>query len=408
MHVDRRLLEERITRELHERVLGLVVTDARDLTATAGPTPSEQSPIAVGDAWGPPWATTWFTFTGDVPAAWAGKRVEAIIDLGFRGDAAGFQCEGLVVDEQGRPVQGIHPRRTHLGVDAVPGPCTIRLEAASNPSFPQFLSSPLGSPATSHDRPIYRLRRCDLALIDGEAEGLVHDIDVLADLMRALPERDPRRARLLDQISTALNALPDVAAARRTVRSAVTSTGAARRHHVIATGHAHIDTAWLWPTAETVRKCTRTFASAVRLMDEYPEYRFACSQAQQYAWIAERHPDLFERITSKVAAGQWVPVGGMWVEPDMNLPSGESLVRQIVFGQRYFECTNSCRNFVEPVAIITVDEPVDPGYPTLVLISTKGELSREAFTGIVRTLTHPVRRPYPGVGPGPSFRRPAR
>src|SRR5690606_38055443 len=159
----------------------------------------------------------------------------------------------------------------------------------------------------------------------------------LADLMRALPERDPRRARLLDQISTALNALPDVAAARRTVRSAVTSTGAARRHHVIATGHAHIDTAWLWPTAETVRKCTRTFASAVRLMDEYPEYRFACSQAQQYAWIAERHPDLFERITSKVAAGQWVPVGGMWVEPDMNLPSGESLVRQIVFGQRYFE-----------------------------------------------------------------------
>src|SRR5690606_15788308 len=93
------------------------------------------------------------------------------------------------------------------------------------------------------------------------------------------------------------------------------------------------------PTAETVRKCTRTFASAVRLMDEYPEYRFACSQAQQYAWIAERHPDLFERITSKVAAGQWVPVGGMWVEPDMNLPSGESLVRQIVFGQRYFEQT---------------------------------------------------------------------
>src|SRR5690606_25249642 len=158
VHVDRRLLEERIARELHERVLGLVVTDARDLTSTAGPTPSEQSPIAGGDAWGPPWATTWFTFTGDVPAARAGKRVAAITDLGFRGDAAGFPGDGLVVDEQGRPVQGTHPRRTHLGVDAVPGPCTIRLEAASNPSFPQFLPSPLGSPATSHDRPIYRLR----------------------------------------------------------------------------------------------------------------------------------------------------------------------------------------------------------------------------------------------------------
>ena len=113
--------------------------------------------------------------------------------------------------------------------------------------------------------------------------------------------------------------------------------GAAGTHRVIATGHAHIDTAWLWPIRETVRKCTRTFASAVRLMDEYSEYRFACSQAQQYAWIEELHPDLFERITVKVRGGQWLPVGGMWVEADMNLPSGESLARQIVHGQRYFE-----------------------------------------------------------------------
>ena len=106
---------------------------------------------------------------------------------------------------------------------------------------------------------------------------------------------------------------------------------------MIATGHAHIDTAWLWPLQETVRKCTRTFASAVALMDADPGFRFSCSQAQQYAWIAEREPELFARIADKVAAGQWVPVGGMWVEPDMNLPSGESIVRQIVHGQRFFE-----------------------------------------------------------------------
>ena len=106
---------------------------------------------------------------------------------------------------------------------------------------------------------------------------------------------------------------------------------------MIATGHAHIDTAWLWPIRETIRKCTRTFASAVQLMDDYPEYRFSCSQAQQYAWIEERHPELFERISAKVRGGQWIPVGGMWVEADMNLPSGESLVRQIVHGQRWFE-----------------------------------------------------------------------
>ena len=105
----------------------------------------------------------------------------------------------------------------------------------------------------------------------------------------------------------------------------------------MAIGHAHIDTAWLWPIRETRRKCIRTFASAVALMDDYPEYRFACSSAQHYSWIEELQPELFERITERVERGQWVPVGGMWVEADMNLPSGESLVRQIVFGQRYFE-----------------------------------------------------------------------
>ena len=106
---------------------------------------------------------------------------------------------------------------------------------------------------------------------------------------------------------------------------------------MMAVGHAHIDTAWLWPMGETVRKCTRTFASSVRLLDDHPDHRFACSQAQQYAWIEERHPDLFDRITAHVDGGQWIPVGGMWVESDMNMPSGESLARQIVFGQRFFE-----------------------------------------------------------------------
>jgi alpha-mannosidase len=72
-------------------------------------------------------------------------------------------------------------------------------------------------------------------------------------------------------------------------------------------------------------------------MEEHPEYKFVCSQAQQYAWIEQRQPELFARIATKVKAGQWVPTGGMWVESDMNLPSGESLVRQIVLGQRYFE-----------------------------------------------------------------------
>ncbi|HSJ90634.1 MAG TPA: glycoside hydrolase family 38 C-terminal domain-containing protein [Ilumatobacter sp.] len=337
MHRDRGLLEERITRELWERVLPLVESECSPLSITAGPTRDDQTPFEVGAMWGAPWTTTWFTFHGTVPEGWAHRRVEAVIDLGFRGDPAGFQCEGLIVDDAGHPVQGIHPRRTNHRIDARPGPITIRLEAASNPSFRQFRPSPLGDPETAGSRPLYRFRDAHLVLVDDEAEALVHDLDVVDGVMRSLHLDDPRRARLLTLLGEALDRLPDIRSMRSVVAPVLAAPSAASSHHIVATGHAHIDTAWLWPTRETVRKCTRTFASAVRLMDEHPEYRFSCSQAQQYAWIEDHHPDLFERITAKVHGGQWIPVGGMWVEADMNLPSGESLVRQIVHGQRYFE-----------------------------------------------------------------------
>ena len=318
-------------------MLPLVERAAVPLTITAGPTREQQSPFVVGSEWGPPWGTTWFVLTGAVPDEWSGQRVEAVVDLGFRADPPGFQCEGLVVDDAGRPVQGIHPRRTRYAVDATPGPVTIAIEAASNPAFRQFAPSHLGSPETAGERPLYRFRRADLALIDSEAEALAHDIDVLDGLMRTMALDDPRRPRLLRTLARALDVGPDVAGARALLAPALRTPAAHAGHRIVATGHAHIDTAWLWPMRETVRKCIRTFASAVRLMDEYPEYRFACSQAQQYAWIEDNEPDLFQRIDVKVHGGQWVPVGGMWVEADMNLPSGESLARQIVHGQRYFE-----------------------------------------------------------------------
>jgi alpha-mannosidase len=337
VYSDRVLIEERIARELAERVRPLVEHARRPLTITAGPSLDEQRPFAVGDMWGAPWATTWFVFTGEIPVEWGGRRVEATLDLGFTRDAPGFQCEGLVFDAHGRPLQGIHPRRTNLAVEAIPGACSIRLEAASNPSFPNFVPSQLGSLSTAGDRPLYRFRQADLVLVDNDAESLVHDLDVLDGLMRTMALDDPRRARLLRVLARSLDRVPDIAAARLELAAALKQSAAPATHRVIAIGHAHIDTAWLWPISETARKCTRTFSSAVSLMDEHPGYRFACSQAQQYAWIEEQHPDLFERIKVKVAGGQWIPVGGMWVEADMNLPSGESLARQIIHGQRYFE-----------------------------------------------------------------------
>ncbi|HWW97681.1 MAG TPA: glycoside hydrolase family 38 C-terminal domain-containing protein [Edaphobacter sp.] len=102
-------------------------------------------------------------------------------------------------------------------------------------------------------------------------------------------------------------------------------------------GNAHIDAAWLWPRSETIDVVKRTFTTALQLMDEYPGYTYSQSAAQYTAWIAEKYPKMNDEIRQRVKEGRWEIVGGMWVEPDLNLPDGESLVRQLLVGQRYFQ-----------------------------------------------------------------------
>lgn len=339
MHDERLHLEARIVRARADLIPSLIERDVIPFEVRAGshPDPGGHEPFVVGASWGSPWSTTWFTFDAAMPAHWADGCVEASIDLGAPPGSVGFSAEGLVFDHDGRPRHGLHPRRHHVTVPARPGPVRVRVEAASNPTFHQFIPSPLGDPATAGAERLYRLRRADLVLIDTEARALAHDVGVLDDVMRTLALDDPRRARLRTALLRCLDALPDVAAARAVLAPALDLPARASAHRIVAVGHAHIDTAWLWPIRETVRKCIRTFASAVDLMDEAPDFRFACSQAQQLQWIAETEPELFGRIVAAVEAGQWLPVGGMWVEADMNLPSGESLARQIVEGQRWFE-----------------------------------------------------------------------
>lgn len=117
-----------------------------------------------------------------------------------------------------------------------------------------------------------------------------------------------------------------------------------------AIGHCHIDTCWLWPFAETKRKVARSWSNQCDLMDRYPEHRFTCSQAQQFKWLEQYYPSVFERVKTYVRKGRFHPIGGSWVEHDTNLPSGESLVRQFLYGQRLFESRfgERCRTFWLP------------------------------------------------------------
>ena len=362
MHDDRKLVEDRISRYLDHHLRPALYTARAALTVKAWPVPGEPVPVAevlqvpeadylpfaIGESWGGPWSTTWFRFSGQVPEEWAGQRVEAVIDLGFDPNRGpGGQAEGLVHTLDGRALHGLHPmnRAVLIAANAEPGePVDFLVEAAANPGIESAhgRNQHFGDLATAGTDPLYRLVSADLSVRDEEVWQLIHDVEVLDQLMRALDPASPRRHELMRALERAADAtdlhdIPGTAAvARAELTDALSRPAYASAHRISAVGHAHIDSAWLWPLRETVRKCVRTFSNVLSLTEEYPELVFACSSAQQYAWVKQHRPELFERLRKAVGEGSFVPVGGMWVEADGNMPGGESLARQLVYGRRFF------------------------------------------------------------------------
>ena len=287
----------------------------------------EFSPVALGDAWGTPWSTTWFHVRGSVPADWAGRDVVAFFDLGYLGQT-GFTCEALAWKD-GRPWRGVDPNHQWLPISG--SEVDFYLEAAANPTTTLSGIEPAPSMIALRESPdpAFVLYTAELRILDQAARKVALDFKVALELAEALPHGDLR--------SKIFGALDQFAEANDPKFLAdLMFSSAATAHRISAVGHAHIDTAWLWPIRETRRKCARSFSTQLALMDDYPDYRFACSQAVQYLWMKESYPSIYEGIRQKVANRQWEPVGGMWVEPDCNLPSGESLVRQLLHGKRFF------------------------------------------------------------------------
>jgi alpha-mannosidase len=164
-------------------------------------------------------------------------------------------------------------------------------------------------------------------------------------LVPAYPDGKAERERTLDSAVKAidLKALDD-----RNQQAFDTSLGASQarldvlrpymnQFSISAVGNSHIDMAWLWPWTETVEVVRNTFGTALDLLDEYPDFKFTASTAQAYTWIEEKYPEMFKQIQQRVKEGRWEVIGGMWVEPDLNMPDGESLVRQILYGKNYFK-----------------------------------------------------------------------
>jgi len=361
------LVEARVRRFRSERVVPATYRTTSPLAVSAWEVPDEPvmfadavasrfQPFQVGAPWGRPWGTVWFHATGAVPDGWGADSdtgVELVVDLGFTHAQPGFQAEGMVYTASGRILKAVEPLNRavplsfHSGGGASDGARLVDLyiEAAANPNVAQemdFFPTPLGDKTTAGEGPLYRLRRLELGLLDIPVWQLEQDFVALVGLLEQLPADSQRRAEIVHTLDRAVDAMdPEdiagtAAVGRSILASALARPASASAHRVHAVGHAHIDSAWLWPVRETVRKVARTFSNVCDLIDRNPDFVFAASSAQQYAWLKEFYPDLFERVRDNVASGNFVPVGSMWVESDTNMPGGEALVRQFVAGKRFF------------------------------------------------------------------------
>lgn len=271
----------------------------------------------------------WFRASVTIPAEMAGWPVVLLLDPG---------AEALCYIN-GVPAQGLDPNRNEV----------MLTENASGGETFGVLIEASATPNAFDDSPIRQFHTPYLAIKDMKAWDFYWDMKVWDDISAALPEgQEKDRIQLLvDQTLKMidLNRIDDLESYHGQLDSASSHFQRQRRDYeksvgmgnVVNVGHSHIDTAWLWPLRETRKKCSRTFATVLKYMERYPHYTFTQGQPQLYEWVREHYPDIWNGIQQKIADGQWEPNGGSWVEQDSNVAGSEALVRQYLYGRRYFK-----------------------------------------------------------------------
>lgn len=306
--------------------------------------PARLRPFPSGERWGGDDADAWFRTLFTVPPALAHKPVWLEVYTG-REDTKDVINPQLLVFVNGRETQGID--RFHPCVCITQGAAAGEVLTVDFDAW--FGLAPEAACWTGGDREPCRFA-VRAFVRDEPVEQLYWDIKTPCDVASLLPADNSDRLRILKHLTHAVNLLDlrdlqapafteSVQAARDFLeaefytRECAKSVCAPTAHLI---GHTHIDVAWLWAFRHTRRKAARSFATALALIEQYPDYLFLSSQPQLYAFLKEEHPALYTRVQEQVRAGRWVPDGAMWLEADCNLSSGEALLRQIVYGKRFF------------------------------------------------------------------------
>jgi len=273
----------------------------------------------VGEYWGGKDVTAWFRTKIKIPEEWRSGKIalELVIGEGHRGGLSG--AESLIYINS-YPVQGLD--RNHHEVYLKPewitkGRINIAIKAFSG---------------LEETEDFYYRVLTILKTISVLEEGSLDYRNLLKFLNKAINTTDFRKPGSKEFYKS-------IKKANTNLKKELTEYKPKKENRPIVNvvGHSHIDVAWLWRLKHTREKCSRTFSTVIHLMEQYPEYQFLQTTPQLYEFIEKDYPEIFAKIKEKIKCGRWEITGGMWVEADCNVPSGESLVRQFLFGTRYMK-----------------------------------------------------------------------
>jgi len=302
---------------------------------------SKWKSISVGQFWGGRDLTFWFRIPVVVPKIEAGKKYAAVIQPGRRyffdaSQGGDYREYELLVYLDGEPLQSIDIRRNE-----------VMLWDKLKPGKKHVLAIEAFSGLENHQ---HRLEQADLVCIDEETEDFYYNTKIALETYYAAGETHPSSPALLSILKKALlmvdflqigsqSFYQSVKKANLFLKKELYRSNAEKKNRptVLSLGNSHLDIAWKWQTKHSRKKAARTFSNTLRLMTLFPDYHFIQSQAQIYAFMKESYPDIYMHLKEQIKAGRLEATGGMWVESDCNIPGGESLVRQFLYGKRFFE-----------------------------------------------------------------------
>lgn len=286
------------------------------------------------DTWGGYDKVAWFRTKTEVPEAFRGGQVALKFLVGPR-DGGDSTAETLLYLD-GKPVQGI---------DIWHEEALLEPELCKKESFQISLKAWSGVLVPPKFR---TFKLAQLILLDMAVDKFCFVVDTVRRCALLLDENDLRRIRLTQLLNETFKKVDflnykeesyytSIRSALEFIQERLDEMAKVEeiKPSVYGVGHSHIDMAWLWRLCATREKASRTFSTVLNLMKQYPEYRYMHSSPQLYQFLKEDHPEIYEQVKERIKEGQWEITGGMWVEPDTNIPSGESLVRQFVYGKRF-------------------------------------------------------------------------